>query len=193
MTNRSMPPNTPNLPAGYQTHGTLDLKEDKKANLAIQLIFALIVLVMVGLAVWLRFPTRGAWSTGMVILVTVLMALAYIVVHELTHGVVMQAFSGVRTVYSFRFPFAATGSTAYFNKASFVIIALVPAVLWGIVLIALLLLLPPDFFLSVYILIGLNFAGAAGDYVQVYVTAKLPRMALIQDDGKQSRVFLPRG
>lgn len=187
------PPNTPHLPAGYQIHGTLDLKENKKASLAIQLVFVLIVLAMVGLAVWQGFPAPRAWSTGMVILVTVLMAFAYIALHELTHGVAMKAFSGVRPVYLFRFPFAATGSTAYFNKPSFIIIALAPVALWGAVLIALLSWLPAELFTSIYIVLGLNFAGAAGDYVQVYLVSKLPRTALIQDDGKQTRVFLPKG
>ena len=41
-----------------------------------------------------------------------------------------------------------------------------------------------------YVVIGLNFAGAAGDYIQVYAFLKLPSQALLQDDGKQTRYFL---
>ena len=112
--------------------------------------------------------------------------------HELTHGVFMKLLSGVKPVYFARFPFLCTGSTAYFNKKSFIIVALAPVVLWGTFLIAVLLLLPSDFFLSVYIIIGLNFAGAAGDYFQVYATSKLPSSALIQDNGKETSVYLPK-
>lgn len=190
--NRNIASNTPGLPEDYQLHGIMDLKKDKKINICIQIMFALIVVCMIILAKWFDFPTRSNWSTGISILATVLMVAVYMAIHELTHGVFMRLFSGVKPVYFFRFPFLCTGSTAYFNKKSFVIIALAPVVIWGAFLIAMLLLLPSDFFLSVYIIIGLNFAGASGDYFQVYATLKLPSMALIQDNGKETKVFLPR-
>lgn len=180
------------LPENYEERGTLDLKKDKKSGLAIQLLFGSIVVLMVVLARWLEFPVDSSWNTAVSILVTVGMAIAYIMVHELTHGIAIRLFSGVRADYFFRFPFVCTGSKAFFNKASFISIALAPVALWGIVLILLLLVLPSDYFLSMYILIGLNFAGSAGDYVQTYMISKLPPSALIQDDGKQSRVFLAR-
>ena len=183
------PPNTASLPAGYQLQGTMDLKKDKKINLAIQAAFILIVLLMIGLARWFGFPAKGSWSTGITILATVLAGLFYMAVHELTHGFFMKALSGVKPVYFARFPFLCTGSTAYFNKGSFILVALAPVVLWGLVLITLLLLLPPDFFLSIYIVTGLNFAGAAGDYFQTYKIAELPPMTLIQDDGKVTSIF----
>jgi len=190
MGNSAMLSNSIVLPANYEEGGTLDLKKDKKAGLAIQLLFGLIVFLMVVLARWLDFPIDSTWSTVVSIFATVGMSIAYMLVHELTHGVAIRIFSGVRADYFFRFPFVCTGSNAFFNKASFIVIALAPVVLWGIVLVMLLLVLPSDFFLSIYILIGLNFAGASGDYVQAYEISKLPSMALIQDDGKQSRVFL---
>lgn len=180
------------LPENFEERGTLDLKKDKKASLAIQLLFGSLVVLMVVLARWLEFPIDSTWSTARSILATVGMGIAYVIVHELTHGVAIRVLSGVRAEYFFRFPFVCTGSKAFFNKTSFIVISLTPVVLWGIVLVILLLVLPPDYFLSIYILIGLNFAGAAGDYVQAYVVSKLPPSALIQDDGKQSRVFLAR-
>jgi hypothetical protein len=192
MGSTEMSVNSITLPEHYEERGTLDLKKDKKSGLAIQLLFGSIVVLMVVLARWFEFPVDSSWNTAVSILATVGMAIAYIMVHELTHGIVIRIISGVRADYFFRFPFVCTGSKVFFNKASFISIALAPVVLWGIVLIVLLLVLPPDYFLSMYILIGLNFAGAAGDYVQTYAISKLPPSALIQDDGKQSRVFLAR-
>ena len=185
-----MPSNAASLPAGYKLKAKMDLKEDRKINLAIQFTFVMIVLLMIGMAKWFGFQTRSNWSTGITILMTALTGLAYMAVHELTHGIFMRVLSGVKPAYFARFPFLCSGSTAYFNKASFIVVALAPVALWGAVLIALLVLLPHDFFLSIYIVIGLNFAGAAGDYFQVYKIAKLPSMALIQDDGKVTSVFI---
>jgi hypothetical protein len=170
----------------------MDLKKDKKIYISIQITFALMVLCMITLAKWLDFPTKSNWSTGIIILVTVLMGLVYMTIHEMTHGVTMKLLSGVKPIYFARFPYLCTGSTAYFNKKSVVIVALAPVVIWGAFLIAMLLLLPSDFFISVYIVIGMNFAGAAGDYFQVYAISKLPSKALIQDNGKETSVFLPR-
>ncbi|MGI6170095.1 MAG: DUF3267 domain-containing protein [Christensenellales bacterium] len=164
MSRQNIVPNTPILPANYQLHGTMDLKKDKKINIGIQVTFILVVVCMIGLAKWLNFPTESNWGTGIRILATVLMGVVYMIVHELTHGVFMKLFSKVKPVYFVRFPFLCTGSAAYFNKKNFIIIALAPVVLWGAFLIAMLTVHPSDFFLSVYIIIGLNFAGAAGDY-----------------------------
>lgn len=183
--------NMPRLPAGYQLHGIMDLKKDKKIYTSIQITCIIIVICMIGLAKWFNFPTKSSWSTGIIILSTVLMSIVYMAIHELTHGVFMKLLSSVKPVYFARFPFLCTGSTAYFNKKSFITVALAPVVLWGVLLITMLLLLPSDFFISVYIVIGLNFAGAAGDYFQVFAISKLPSTALIQDNGKETSVFLP--
>jgi len=183
--------NTLSLPASYRLNGIMDLKEDKKINMSIQITFALIVFCLIGLAKWFDFPTQNRWNTFISIAVTVMMIVVYVAVHELTHGFFIKLFSGVKPVYFALFPFVCTGSPAYFNKKSFIVIALAPVVLWGVFLIALLRILPSDFFLSVYIVIGLNFAGAAGDYFQVYATLRLPSLALIQDKGKETSIFLP--
>ena len=51
------------------------------------------------------------------------MGVVYMAVHELTHGVFVKLFSGVKPVYFARFPFLCTGNTAFFNKTSFVTVA----------------------------------------------------------------------
>ena len=185
------PPNTLALPAGYRLQTAMDLKKDRKINASIQVCFVMVMALMFILARRLQLPLQSGWGTGTLIPVTVLMAFAYIALHELTHGVAMKLLSGAKPVYFPRFPFVCTGSAAYFNRGSFILIALAPVILWGAILIALLLLLPPDFSLSVYIVIGLNFAGAAGDYFQTWAILKLPKSALIQDTGKVTGVFLP--
>lgn len=183
--------NSAQLPPDYQLDMKMDLKKDKKINIAIQGVFLFIVALMIGMAVWLNFPTKSNWSTGVTVLVTVAMCAVYMIMHELIHGIFMKLLSGVRPKYFARFPFLCTGSEAYFNKRSFGIVALAPVVIWGILLCAMLALLPTDYFLSIYIVTALNFAGAAGDYFQVFAISKLSPMALIQDNGKETKVFLP--
>jgi hypothetical protein len=183
--------NSAQLPQNYHFKMKMDLKNDKKINIAIQGVFLFLVAVMIGLAVWLNFPTKNNWSTGVTVLVTVAMCAVYMIMHELIHGIFLKFLSGVKPKYFVRFPFLCTGSEAYFNKQSFSIIALAPVIILGILLIAMLTLLPTEYFLSLYIVTGLNFAGAAGDYFQVFAIQKLSPTVLIQDNGKETKVFLP--
>ncbi|WP_211219896.1 DUF3267 domain-containing protein [Glaciibacter superstes] len=82
-------------------------------------------------------------------------------VHEATHGVVLQTLTTVKHSYAVRFPFLTTGNHAYLTRRSAIVVALAPAVIWGILLVAALLALPQDYLLTAYILLALNFAGSA--------------------------------
>ncbi|RAX47765.1 DUF3267 domain-containing protein [Arthrobacter sp. AQ5-05] len=178
------------LPDAYREYRTVDLK-DKKFTVAVQIIFGVVVLVAVGVALLLGLPLRSSWSPILTIPVTLAACLIYMAAHEATHGVVLQALTKVKPSYALRFPFLTTGSRAYLTRRSAVIIAIAPAVIWGLVLLAALLTLPQDFLLTTYILLALNFAGSAGDLVEVYVVSRQPSDALVQDDGNKVLVFVP--
>jgi hypothetical protein len=151
----------------------------------------LIAGLAVGLVFWLDLPVGGNWSTWLLVAVTVVLCVVYMGVHELTHGVVIRALSGTTPTYRLRLPFLTTGSDAYLTRNHAIVIALAPAIIWGFVLIGLLTVVPEDAFLSLYVVTALNFAGSTGDYFQAWSFAGLPRRALIQDDGEQTRLFLP--
>lgn len=72
------------------------------------------------------------------------------------------------------------------------IVAVAPAVIWGLVLLAALATLPQDYLLTAYILLALSFAGSSGDFVEVYVVSRQPSGALVQDDGNKVLVFVPQ-
>jgi hypothetical protein len=165
---------------------------DKKTNIFIQILAVLVVALMIGLAKWLNFPLNTSWSSGLTILITVFMCIIYMALHELTHGLFIRILSKSKPTFFIRLPFLCTGSNVYFNKISFIIIALAPVVKIGAALILLMNFLPTYFFLSLYIVEILNFASAAGDYFQVYTLIKLPNEALVQDNGKETKIFVPR-
>ncbi|MEO7754277.1 MAG: hypothetical protein ABIS35_12775 [Terracoccus sp.] len=56
-----------------------------------------------------------------------------------------------------------------------------------------LLVLPQDYLLTAYIVLALNVAGSAGDFVEVHVVSRQPATALIHDDGTSIRVHVPDG
>ena len=86
-------------------------------------------------------------------------------------------------------PLRYAGSGDYFPKSAYIVIALSPLVLWGILLFILLLLVPEDWFWIVYGLQIANIGGAAGDLYVVWRFRNLPGDILIQDDGVSMTVF----
>lgn len=179
------------LPGEYTQSQKLDLGADQKINAGIQVSAVLIAGLAVGLVLWLDLPVRSSWSNWILIPVTVVLCVIYMVIHELTHGVAIRILSGVKPTYRVRVPFLTTGSDAYLTKNDAIVTALAPVLIWGLVLMGLLVLLPNDFLLSIYIVTALNFASSTGDYFQAGVFAKLPSGALIQDTGEETRLFLP--
>jgi len=101
----------------------------------------------------------------------------------------MRFFSKMRVKYGFTSLYAYAGSDAYFDKSSYIIIALAPVVVWGAVLAVLCVLVPPAWFWTVYIIQINNFAGAAGDFYVTARFARLPRDILVRDTGTSMTVF----
>lgn len=123
--------------------------------------------------------------------VTVAACLLFMVLHELTHGLVLWVLTRVPPTYAVRLPYLVTGSQALLRRREAVAVALAPLLLWGAVLLVLLSVVPADLFLTVYVLLALNVAAAAGDVLQAWVFGRLPQGALVRDDGRQTTVYLP--
>ena len=182
--------NTTKLPNNYEFFKQFDLKKNKGMNLTIQLLGIAIIAGLIVLARHYNLPLHSNWHVAIVIVVTVLLSILYIFAHELVHGIFIKLLSGVKPDYFIRFPFFCTGSDkAYFNKKSFAIVALSPVIIWGVILLGLLFIVNDNIFISIYIVFIINMAGASGDYLQIYELMKLPKDALIHDNGKVTSIF----
>lgn len=179
------------LPTTFQRHLTVDFKKDRKFFATIQGIFVAVVLIAVAVAVLLELPLAPGWGPAITIPVTLLSLLLYLAVHEATHGVTLQLLTGSQPSYALRFPFLTTSSSVYLTRRSTIITALSPSIIWGAVFFVALFLVPADARLTVYILLALNFAGSAGDYLEAALAVRQPREALLQDEGNCVHVFLP--
>ena len=186
---------TTQLPEGYALSEHIDLQKDKKLMLAVNGL-ALVVMLLLGVIGHLFVPISQFCTmedgVGMMWLrLAVLFAgcTIYMVLHELTHGVFMKHYSGAPVKYGFTWSYAYAGSEAYFDKRSYIVIALAPIVVLGIVLTVLNAIVPESWFWVVYFVQIANLSGAAGD---LYVTArfsKKPKDILIQDSGVAMSVY----
>ncbi len=183
------------LPEGFAEAYTVDLQKNKRQmltvnGLAVVIMFAMLIPALVLNPIRIDFSADGALgSLFLNCLIAVLGIIVYIVLHELTHGVFMRAFSKERVKYGFTGMYAYAGSDAYFPVWQYIIIALAPVVIWGVVLLLLNIFLPSSVFWGVYFIQLQNISGAAGDF---YVTVRFLRQkrdVLIQDSGVSMRVF----
>lgn len=185
------PHNVVELPTAYRKHLTVDFKKNRRFFATLQGIFLAVVLIAVAVSLVFDLPLASDWSPVVTIPVTVIALVVYMAAHEITHGISLQVLTRTRPSYSVRFPFLATSSPLYLTRRTIVILALSPCVVWGIVLFAALFLVPADARLTVYILLTLNFAGSAGDYLEAILALRQPREALLKDEGDCVQVFLP--
>ncbi|HAL11150.1 MAG TPA: hypothetical protein DCP22_02385 [Ruminococcaceae bacterium] len=182
------------LPPGYAAYATLDLLNNKKQ-------FYIVNGISIGLAVLLVIlPFLWGWSPEssdgfglffLRFLVFILGTLAYISLHELTHGLVMKA-CGARVHYGFKVAYAYAGSYAYFSRLAYFVIALAPVVIWGIVFALLLPRLPSAWRWTAWLWQLINISGAAGDFYCAFRIVQAPAGTLVQDTGTDMTFYSPQ-
>lgn len=181
------------LPEGYKEIKQIDLQKDKKlAGVVTGL--ALIVMAVMVIPMLFIVPIKSFMADGKIMYlaklgVIVVGMIVYIVLHELVHGIVMKYYSKIKPTYGFTGMYAYAGSSAYFCKKHYIIIALAPIVLWGVVLLILNLIVPTGWFWVVYLIQMMNISGAAGDLYVSVSFSKLPADILINDTGVNMTIY----
>ena len=132
---------TDRLPEGYGEIFSVNLQRDKKVALvinvaafAVMIVLAFIGALFVPISLSITLDTV-IWLYLLKLLIAAFGIFAYIVLHELTHGVAMKIFGAKKIKYGITLLYAYAGSeNDYFGKISYLVIALAPVVFWGAVL-----------------------------------------------------------
>ena len=183
------------LPEGYREIYSVHLQKEKRTSLLINGLGALIAVLLVLPACFI-VPISTVFTIqedlgGMAfkLVFFAVMDIVYMVLHELVHGLAMKLCGTKKVKYGFTGLYAYAGSEDYYGKKAYILIALAPVVLWGIVLAVATVLVPTDWFWPVYAIQIINLSGAAGDY---FVTAKFfrfPEDILVRDCGVGMTVY----
>ncbi len=171
------------LPQGYKKILSLDLQKDKKLALKIN-IASLVVAAVMGIIAGLVIAKEYFLYFDIVkIMIIFASTFAYLVLHEFVHGMAMKSF-GLKTVkYGFTLLYAYAGSKDYFKKNMYIITALAPMVIWGVVLVILNLICGMEWFWVIYLIQIYNIAGSVGDMYVVHKVSKMPKDVLVLDSG----------
>lgn len=183
------------LPMGYRQIFSVNLQKDKKTAMVINIGAIIIGIIMaVPMHFYISITSLFDFSQGMGnylarFIVLMVSMIAYIILHEAVHGVAMKICGTKKIKYGFTGLYAFAGSDDFYDKGSYIFIALAPVVLWGIVLAVINCFVPESWFWVVYFIQIANISGAAGD---IYVTAKFSKMPddiLVKDIGVGMTVY----
>lgn len=184
------------LPRGYRLKEKMDLAGNRRQMRAIMwLSVGLFVAAMaVGLLIapLSSLVRRDAGIGNLAIKLAVLAGgiIVYIVGHEAVHGVCMWSLSRVKPRFGVTLMYAYAGSEVYFAKYAYVLIALMPAVVWTAVLGGLCWAVPADWFWVIWLIQAMNVSGAAGDFYVAFRIGRMPPGLLVQDSGTAMSVYV---
>ena len=167
------------LPEGYREIYAVNLQKDKKAAVWINVLALAIGLAM---AVPMHFcvpitclfdMSQGSAAYFMRFGVMLGGMLLYLVLHEAVHGITMKYFGTKKIKYGFTGMYAFAGSDDYYDKRSYLTIALAPVVVFAVIFAVANCFVSEQWFWVVYLWQIANISGAAGD---LFVTVKFSKM-----------------
>lgn len=183
------------IPSAYQVIYAVNLQKNKKTALFVN---GLALLIAGAMVIPMHFFVPISWlfdmENGIIryflrFLVLLLSLIAYMVCHELIHGMTMMAFGTKKVKYGFTGLYAFAGSEDYYDKKSYIIIALAPVVIFAVLFGIINFLVPYDWFWVIYMLQVCNISGAAGDFFVTVKFAKMPKDILVKDVGVGMTVY----
>jgi hypothetical protein len=183
------------LPDGYGQIYEIDLQKNKKKMLLVNgIAFLISVLMVVPMCFYIPITELFSFEKGILqyfIRFAALFGLSivYMVLHELVHGITMKLCGTKRVKYGFTGLYAFAGSDDYYDKKSYITIALAPVVLWGVVIAIINCFMPREWFWVVYFLQIMNISGAAGDMYVTFKFSKMPKDILVRDYGVGMKVY----
>ena len=180
------------LPEEYKEYYSLNLQKDKKVALLVNAIsFVIIILLIVPMNFVVPILSIFNADLGSIIRLAalVLMLIVYMVLHELVHGIAMKSCGTKKVKYGFTGMYAFACSNDYYDKKSYIYIALAPIVLLGIIIAIINFVVPVEWFWVVYFIQIANLSGAAGDLFVTVKFSRFPKDILIKDYGVGMTVF----
>ncbi len=202
------------LPANYVHLAKLDLSENKRLLIGINIVGLLLLFVLGWLFlhafVWLRpaaavfLSLRGAVEAerGEGVALTLLLAwfiggaialVLVVVVHEAVHGLFFWLFTGRRPGFGLKgaYAYAAAPAGVYVPRNRYLVVGLAPLVLITLVGLLLVTVMPPVMLPALLVFVTFNAAGSVGDLLVSGWLLTFPPTVLAQDAGDVMTLYGP--
>jgi len=181
---------TKTLPEGYVQSGEINLKKNKRLAITLNIVAGFVgvpsFFLLTSFAALVRpslLNTSGSITAG--VAAAFLGAVVLLMtIHELIHGLFFWVFTRSRPVFAMRLFYAYAGASDwYIPVRQFMIVALGPLVIIGVVGMLLMLLVPESWVLLIAFVVALNTGGSAGDLLVFTRLVKLSSTGLANDTG----------
>lgn len=187
------------LPENYQPDFTIDVKE-KKTRITINVMFfSLLVLSFVICEGFNRFNFSFEFELITFLLTPIIFAIAYvimIILHELIHGLFCVILTHEKLILGFTKGAAYCGTPdIYIKKGPKIVIALAPFTTILIVLIvALIFIKHPYYYMIVSIFLGLHIGGCSGDLYETFILLFKyhGKKVLVNDVGPKQVIYIEK-
>ena len=182
---------------GYELYEVIDFSKDPKLQKRIAWSGLAVICAMTAAALPVHTLRSAVSMPPLQIVAAVIAALVglvvYLLLHEGVHGMCIKVFTGGPAQYGFelRAGMAYASSRFFFRRTAYMIIALAPIVVWGIVLTLLLRDIPEQYWWYLYAIQIFNVSGAAGDLFVTYRILTMPKDVLVLDTGMEMKFFAP--
>ena len=183
------------LPQGYREIYSIDLQKNKKTSLlvnsvaiTIAAIFTIPMIFVVPISTLFSMD-KGLGAYCLRFGSLLILCILYMILHEVVHGIAMKICGTKKVKYGFTGLYAFAGSDDYYDKKSYIFIALAPIVVWGIVLLIINFFVTTEWFWVIYLIQITNISGAAGDLFVTIKFSRLPKDILVKDYGVGMHVF----
>lgn len=177
------------LPNNYKLIMSVDLQKNKQQFWIVNILSFVIMILMfilgnafVPIYEGFNFEHIEQWF------IMIFGLLIYIILHEMVHGIFMYYYSKQKPFFGFTGGYAYAGSNCYFSRKQYIVIALSPIILLGIILLIINIIFE-QYFWAFYFNQIMNISGAAGDLYVSYLFSKLDNNILIKDMGISMEVF----
>lgn len=175
------------LPENYKLILSLDLQNNKKQFWIVNILSFLIMIPMLIIG-HLYTSIFNLFNNPVQMIFLGIGVIVYMVLHEMVHGIFMYYYSKEKPFFGFTGAYAYAGSNCYYYKKPYLIIALSPIVILGIIIFILNIILP-EYFWIIYFIQVANISGAAGDLYVTYKFMKLNDNVLVKDIGISMDVY----
>lgn len=191
------------LPENYKIVYEINAK-NKKVGIIMNIVAALPVVLFIVIAFLTKdlsdvpaVSAKDLLVSGFKLICLAVVMIAYIVLHELTHGAAYKILTGAKLKFGLSWSCAFCGvPEVYVNKKTALIALSAPLILFSVIFAALSVVFwffdPLSYFLSM-IMLGLHLGGCSGDIYMIYLLCfkyNSPNL-LLNDDGPSQRIFYP--
>ena len=176
------------LPRGYKRILRIDLENDKLGTVFVSALSCFIMLLMLLVGVFICGLDYMRDYIGKVVfrfILSVFGLIFYELVMVLMRALLVKILcKDSKIKFRSKSMYFYVASSGYFSKKSYFAISFIPFIISEILLFVFCFIVPPEYFIPVYLILVLNSSSIAGDLYVLYFISRFDKNLLIKDTGK---------